>query len=331
MPHDRIQDRARGRWASILPLLGIDATFLNGKHTGCPMCGGKDRWRWIDRQGSGDWICTHCGHGDGIELAKRFLAVDFLAAVRLVEKHIGSAPLLRPKTRSERERAEVSKDQLQALWGRAMPLTGEDLASRYLINRGIRLPAWPTCLRFIEELPWKGEDGSRAVFPAMLAKYVAPDGKSATLHRTWLAEPGVEADVPQPRKLMPGRVTPGSAVRLAAAAETMGIGEGIETALSAMILYNVPVWAAVSAGALVKWKPPESAKCILIFGDNDRNFAGQNAAYSLAFQLAAVEKLHVEVRLPEEVGDWNDVLTLPKAAGRRSRSMSRETAMKLLD
>src|SRR3954469_9007676 len=32
--------RARGRWAEILPRLGLDRKFLSGKHGGCPVFGG---------------------------------------------------------------------------------------------------------------------------------------------------------------------------------------------------------------------------------------------------------------------------------------------------
>ena len=92
-------------------------------------------------------------------------------------------------------------------------------------------------------------------------------------------------------------------------AETMGIAESVVTALSASQLFDVPVWAALSTGGMVNWKPPEHARNIIIFGDNDANFAGQNAAYGLAYRLQ-VQGRNVEVRIPDlEDADWNDVLT----------------------
>lgn len=102
---------------------------------------------------------------------------------------------------------------------------------------------------------------------------------------------------------------------MSAAAATMGIAEGIETALSAQLLFSVPVWAAISAGALLKWKPPEEAKGIIVFADRDESFAGQNAAYSLAYRLKT-EGFSVEVRMPdaEEGRDWNDALISRKVA-----------------
>ncbi len=51
-------ERARGRWSEILPRLGIDARFLRNRHGPCPLCGGKDRFRFDDRDGSGSYFCN---------------------------------------------------------------------------------------------------------------------------------------------------------------------------------------------------------------------------------------------------------------------------------
>src|SRR5204862_4060212 len=85
------------------------------------------------------------------------------------------------------------------------------------------------------------------------------------------------------------------------------IAEGIETALSASVLFGVPCWAAVNAGMLAAWRPPPEARHIIIFGDNDPSFAGQAAAYVLARRLGSEGRV-VEVQVPAEMdADWNDV------------------------
>ena len=48
---------------------------------------------------------------------------------------------------------------------------------------------------------------------------------------------------------MMGTMPTGAAVRLMPHEEMLGIAEGIETALSASILFNVPVWAALDGRA----------------------------------------------------------------------------------
>src|ERR1700675_2843097 len=105
-----LTERTEGRWAAILPLLGIERQFLTGKNGACPMCGGKDRWRWINRRGSGDWWCNACGHGDGIELVKRFLKLEFKPAAQRIEALIENAPKARkPDFNEKRQHAEMKK------------------------------------------------------------------------------------------------------------------------------------------------------------------------------------------------------------------------------
>ena len=57
-------------------------------------------------------------------------------------------------------------------------------------------------------------------------------------------------------------------------------------------------------GYLKSWEPPEGVRGVVIFADNDINFTGQEAAYTLAKKLS---KLSVEIRIPETPGtDWAD-------------------------
>jgi putative DNA primase/helicase len=89
----------------------------------------------------------------------------------------------------------------------------------------------------------------------------------------------------------------------------MGVAEGIESAMSAAILFKMPVWATINGTMMAKWVPPEEAKEIWIFGDNDGNYTGQAKAYALAHRLSVQFGRLVEVHIPEGVGeDWNDVL-----------------------
>ena len=332
MTQERIQDRMRGRWKPVLPLLGIGSQYLTGKHGACPLCPdhGKDRWRFDDRCGEGTWICTHCGAGNGVDLVMRFRAVPFVEAVKLLEQHIGAAPIVIPRSsKSESQRESDHRDQMNYLWTQARPLDGQDLASRYLRARGIEILPAASAVRLIGDLPYWQDAKTKLLLPVMLAKFAAPDGRSATLHRTYLSEPGKKADVEKPRQLMPGRVPAGGAVRLAAQAETMGIAEGIETALAAAQIFGVRVWAALTAGALVKWQPPKGAKYFLIFGDNDENLTGQHSAYALGYRLKN-EGFHVEVRIPEEPGtDWNDAVAIGRPSARsKEYAVSRPTEVR---
>ena len=50
MQREPLADRARGRWAAILPQLGVSPSALTGKHGPCPLCGGRDRFRFDDKE-----------------------------------------------------------------------------------------------------------------------------------------------------------------------------------------------------------------------------------------------------------------------------------------
>jgi putative DNA primase/helicase len=141
-----------------------------------------------------------------------------------------------------------------------------------------------------------------------MARFVAPDARSWTTHITYLTPEGNKAKVGTVRKFAPGPIPHGGAVRLAYTngSTTLGVAEGIETALAASMLHDVPVWATLTAGNLSKFVPPSTIRNVIVFGDSDENFTGQTHAYVLASRLKA-EGFSVEVRLPDVIGtDWND-------------------------
>ena len=142
----------------------------------------------------------------------------------------------------------------------------------------------------------------------MLAALIDVNGKAVNVHRTYLTEDGRKADVDEVRKVMPGGLPAGAAIRLAPYGSKLGIAEGIETALAASALFGVPCWSAVNSTGLEKWLAPAGVTEVVIYGDNDPKFGGQAAAYSLAHRLACAG-LAATVHIPPTVGDdWNDVL-----------------------
>jgi len=225
---------------------------------------------------------------------------EFCEAAKRIEAIIGSTPVDAPK----RERSDRGKrDAMNKLWRSSKSIEINDPAGRYLFRRA-GLTSFPACLRIAYHVRYQSDCPS--FHPAMIAMVTGPDGSPAILHRTYLTDDGRKAPVIEPRLWMPGIIAKGAAMRLAPAGDALGIAEGIETALSASVLFGVPCWAAGNAGMLAAWQPPPEAKRIIVFGDNDRNYAGQSAAYTLARRLS--DERAVEVQIPAEVGaDWNDV------------------------
>ncbi len=95
-------------------------------------------------------------------------------------------------------------------------------------------------------------------------------------------------------------------VRLGPAGPVLGIAEGIETGLSAMQLFDMPVWCCLSAVRLDRlWLPPE-AREIHLFADNG---APGHEAAERAARVYQAQGRRVVVRFPpEKFGDFNDLL-----------------------
>jgi len=291
-------DAGRGSLAA----LGVPSQALRNKHGPCPMCGGKDRFRFDDQGGRGTWICSRCGAGDGLALVQRFLRVDFRSAALAAERHVGQAVEAAPPEQKQRE--------LLALWKRAQPISAEDPAGKYL-NRRLGLTTYPNALRFLPQERSFENGRPPSWHPVMLAIVEPSDaaqaaGEQPAFHRTYLNDRGGKADVSSPRKLL-GRMPTGAAVRLAPYQDKLGIAEGIETSLAASILFGMPVWAATNAALLQNWTPPRSLRSVTIFGDNDAGATGQAAAYILAQRLKT-GGISATVELPAHADqDWADV------------------------
>lgn len=290
-------DAARGKWRGILLQLGLPDVHLTARHAPCPLCGGEDRFRFDNKHGNGSYICNQCGAGTGMQLLQKVKGWDFATAAGEVDKILGNvkADAVKPAMDDEKRRK-----LLNDLWRAGKPIQADCMAGFYLASRGVGLCECPD-LRFVEQCP--APDGVKR--PAMIALVRDAEGTPVNIHRTFLGEGG-KADMDNPRAMMPGSIPPGSAVRLFAASQTLGICEGIETAFAASKRFGLPVWSAIDAGKLVKWQPPEGCKSVVVFGDNDRTFTGQAAAFTLANRLA-VKGFDVSVQIPEQEGtDWAD-------------------------
>lgn len=295
------RDVAKGRWPAILAALGIDASLLNRRHHPCPNGEGRDRFRFSDRNGDGNYFCA-CSDGSksGFDLLMCVKGWTFAQACAEVERVAGTAKAVcEPPRRDPRPALRrIAKLCAPAGFG----------VRRYLRNRGLETPA---TLREANLVYWDG-DIKRGPFRTMVALIHGADGSPQSYHLTYL-DGVAKADVPAPRKVMtPVDTITGGAIRLYSPAEHMGIAEGIETAIAARMLHGVPVWAAVSANGIESFVPPEICKRLTVFADNDESFTGQAAAYALAKRLNR-NGIVCDVAVPER-GDWNDELLVQRGA-----------------
>lgn len=294
---------ARGRWPEILQAHGIDSKFLRNEHGPCPMCGGTRPFRFDDKL-NGNWICTHCGSGDGFVLLQKFHGWDFPKAATTVDAYLGNTftpdPAKAEEARKQKAEEDKKRRYMVDLWKGSRPVSQGDPVWLYLTRRCGDLSGVLDDIRFHPALKHSVDGGTH---PAMLAMMGWDGKKFSGIHRTYLTEDGRKAQV-DPVRASFGSVGP---VRLGPVMTRLGIAEGLETAICASHRFGLPVWSGISANGLETWEPPQGVESVLVCGDNDESWAGQAAAFALAKRLRA-KGFKVEVAIPETMGcDWADV------------------------
>jgi len=302
--------RAHGIWPDILARLRIGREYLVNKHGPCPVCRGKDRFRFDDKHGNGEYFCNGCGAGNGFGLLSKYHGWDFLTTLREVEQAVGILPPAQERTKNELSGAKLRK-LAKRIWDEAKPVTPGDEVATYLANRGLAMAEYPRVLRTHPKLGYYVKRGTKSrllrTYPALLGVVQGMDGHAVTLHRTYL-DGGRKADVEGNKKLLNAGIN-GAAIRLFQPETELALAEGIETALAVHMRTGLPVWATINAGNMEHVWIPDAVKKVCIYADHDAKWGGQAAAYALAHRLATQQQTkEIQVFVPRNVGtDWNDV------------------------
>jgi hypothetical protein len=197
-------------------------------------------------------------------------------------------------------------------WDRATFIEAQSPVGTYLQNRGLDLTDYPSTLR-MSVLPYYENGVERDSFPVMLGAVTDKDSKLLALHRTFVTNDGHKAPVENPKKLTRASATiAGASIKLhppeiIEGKLTLGVAEGIETALACWLGSQIPTWSCVSANGIKTFNWPPDLERLVIFADHDLSGVGQAAANVLAARAAAAG-LEVRVLVPTTAGaDWLNV------------------------
>jgi len=252
---------------------------------------------------------------------------DMLSAMRLAQDWL-RLPVAQPdQTRKQqsklRTRASDAELRIAALriWGHAVSLVPDDMASRYLQGRLRTITAqFPPALRFHPNL--RHPSGRR--FPALVAAVAGPDARTISgIHRTFLTEleggEVVKAPVKKPKMAL-GPISGGMIWLSRGASDRpwhdplpgslIAIGEGVEDALT--IAAERPDWrvgAAVALSNMISLRLPAAIAEVIFIAQNDP--PGSQAAETAPRAIQHFRELGKTVwvlRPPAHTKDVNQLL-----------------------
>jgi P4 family phage/plasmid primase-like protien len=306
-PHydiDQVRNYASGRWSEILNSVGgLPSDVLDGDHHPCPKCGGTDRFRFTDQDGSGSLICNQCiKAGDGFAAVQWAKGVKFGDSLQLVADYLGIHP---SKNGSVKRKKSNPADHLEFLpWNetlvelwcgikrpitpRAVQLAHGRLARYYGQYTVLAFPVWGSKLNQADPVGWC----VYSVFGKPLPKYKKDKSVS------WVAagKPKLTAGSE------PGLIGP---MDLIQSAETIWKVEGPSDMLG-MLSLELPdgIIAITNANGAGEWPAPWMAD--LFAGKigrlvHDADVPGENGAKKWTNFLAPKSSEFRWVKLPYEV------------------------------
>ncbi|MGL5953206.1 MAG: DUF927 domain-containing protein [Providencia rustigianii] len=304
-PIDVIRDvklKAKGQWQNILSNLGVEVPL--NTHTACPNCGGKDRFRFDDKDGNGTFICSQCGAGDGLDLIQRIFGGSVTEAAQEVASIIGiDTRSDNPPTYSSDEakaQQEAQRAQQEETKAREKAEKHKRFIERYSrtiahIKRGES--------DYIKAKGFQGVEMDLLPDGSLIIPLIDTDG---TITAAQTIKPNGD------KRLLLDSAKNGSyyPINEPVNVSTVIIAEGLATAMTCHLLnpeaYTV---AAIDASNLIhvakvmRTKYPESQ--IIIAGDNDSKNEINTGKVKAE---AAAREVSGYVSIPPCQGDWNDYL-----------------------
>jgi hypothetical protein len=333
-----VLDVARARAADLLEVArshGAQLKKSSGEWIGpCPACGGVDRFS-INAKAR-VWNCRGCGTGGNVIALEMHLSHStFVEAVlalggggtggrREPTPEETATRLAREKQRLQEAAAEAARNNRRAaeIVAGIRPVAGtpgeaylRDVrkidVSRWAIRRALMdVDTLGWCERVYFNQPDSGEPHHEfhgQMLGAIVAILTDPvtGERTGGISRTYLH---------QGRKIGKAMSLGGAGglgiARLSPDDEVLGglhIIEGLETALSAMMMGFCPVWATGSARTMAKFPVLDGVECLTILADNDENEAGIEAASTTYWRWEDAGR-EVHIRQTNERGDINDLI-----------------------
>ncbi len=295
-PVDKAHDQFHGQWQTVLNNYGCQLPS-GRKHGPCPVCGGKDRFRFDDKNGRGTWFCSQCEpqSGGGLLLLSRYIGKSVMDTAKEL---IGDTQL---KTIPKKRVHIVDHDAVreanikQAKKGAQLLMDSAITSSHdYLTNKGF-IGEWQVNGSPIYSQNGIIEKGDLLLIPVyknnelVNVQKITKDGEKRPLFG---------GDMQGVNHVIDGTT------------KTIAVVEGYATGKTINKLTKFKTYVAFNTGNLeaavkqVKIEHPESN--IIVFGDHDEIDENHNRRPGEYYANKASDPFAAIVALPPELGDWDD-------------------------
>jgi len=323
---DSIKALAYGRWGEILKRAGVDAKYLiPKKRMPCPVCGGTNRYNFVDKTPDRTCYCSQCTlGGDGINMLSKILNIDFYTALTTVSEILEGAdisPIRARKPVASNQPKTISSAKLRAFHSMLSSTTDNPSTSaiNYFKSRGLG----DFTNKIIEPLAYgdisysdnergtiKNKDGTYMNSSAIVALLSRYDDKPVGAMQIYLNETQIIKHVENfhRKKFMnissSGLV--GAGVWLTKVkTRVLHVAEGLENLLS--VCYALNTRSGVACGTrslLAGLVVPDHVYELHIWSDSDEK--GIEDAIKLKSRYENM--IDVVLHVPPKNKDWNDVL-----------------------
>lgn len=310
-----VKRRSAGSWATLLPQCGVTVP-AKGHHGPCAICGGTDRFHFMDDHGGGEWHCRQCdapNHGDALDLIARANGQTVTAAAQLVAEVLGIGdrePVIasQGKTSMAADHQQAQERDAQAGQGR------REKAAKF--SHGWRKDSERATERPSPYLTRKG-------FPDVVYP-VLPDGKTlvALVDESGAIVAGQRIPEHGEKRLITGSAKKGAfcLVNAVELPEMVILVEGLATAHSvtqmrpdALTVYAVDAGNLLPVADVMRRKYPDAQ--LIIAADNDWHAPGEldekgklktNTGRIAAEKAAIAVNGWIAVPPTDHKADWND-------------------------
>lgn len=303
-----VKRRAAGGWFNLLQQCSVD-TPNKGHHGPCPICGGTDRFHFIDDHDGGEWHCRQCdapNHGDGLDLVSRSNGITITEAAEMI------AGLLGIVDRS----TELIQQSPTIVQRKPVAEAGGEVVGKPIAERVAALLA-KTHSGHAEYLAKKGLPSSHEALLDDGSMVLVLRSMDGVVTGAQIIKPSGE------KRLLAGTKKKGAFIALSPLpeqVETVVISEGNATSVTtALLMPDAVNVAAIDAGNLLSvaqaFRETFPDARIIIAGDNDWHLPDEldehgkpkvNAGKLAAEKAAAAINGWISLPSGEVKADWDD-------------------------